>query len=269
MIDAPGEVSGRTVEPSARSSVGCWLAPPVWPPLLVNCPFACASSWLLARSGEEGCRLSPATFTTKPGRDTSVVVGVQFVVAQTDVTVIRPKPRIACVPLALLCEMMAMPPRKPIAATGVRIAAPRNASRHPRRRASPLCPTKGRAPPSWWRDVNEAVNHQRRVGADVERRLVDEQDLDAAARGGLDLLVLDNLGPDLDHASGGAGRRPRGGRVDRAGRADRIGAGRGRERENRAEREDGEQQRKRSCPAHYECPKSQKRKVGPAATMKS
>ena len=35
-----------------------------------------------------------------------------------------PKPRIARVPLAELCEMMAMPPRKPIAATGVRIAAP-------------------------------------------------------------------------------------------------------------------------------------------------
>src|ERR1700721_119481 len=81
-------------------------------------------SWLLARPGEEGGRLSPATVPPKPGRDTSVVVDVQFVPAQSDVTDMWPKPRIACVPLAPLCEMIAMPPRKPIAATGVRIVAP-------------------------------------------------------------------------------------------------------------------------------------------------
>src|ERR1700722_10032754 len=81
-------------------------------------------SSLLARPGEEGCLLSPATVTRKPGRDTSVVAGAQFVPAQSDVTDMWPKPRIACVPLAPLCEMRAMPPRKPIAATGVRIVAP-------------------------------------------------------------------------------------------------------------------------------------------------
>ena len=68
--------------------------------------------------------MSPATVTRKPGRDTSVVAGAQFVPAQSDVTDMWPKPRIACVPLAPLCEMRAMPPRKPIAATGVRIVAP-------------------------------------------------------------------------------------------------------------------------------------------------
>ena len=76
--------------------------------------------------------------------------------------------------------------------------------------------------------VNEAINHQCRVGADVERRLVDEQHLDAAGRGGLDLLVRDDLRPDLDHSSGRSGRRARGGSVDRASRADSIGVGPGR-----------------------------------------
>jgi hypothetical protein len=98
--------------------------------------------------------------------------------------------------------------------------------------------------------VNEAVDHKRRVGADIEGRLVDEQHLDAAGRGGLNLLILYHLGPDLDHSRGAAERRARGGRVDRAGRADGIGAGGGRQRENRAKRNGGEQQRKRLCAAH-------------------
>jgi len=75
---------------------------------------------------------------------------------------------------------------------------------------------------------DETVNHQRRVGADVERRLIDEQHLDAAGPGGLDLLVRDDLRPDLDHSSGRSGRRPRGSCVDRAGGADSVGVGPGR-----------------------------------------
>ena len=54
------------------------------------------------------------------------------------VTDMRPNPRIACVPLAPLWEMMAMPPRKPIAATGVTgsvtcaamVSVPANSRRH-------------------------------------------------------------------------------------------------------------------------------------------
>ena len=92
------------------------------------------------------------------------------------------------------------------------------------------------------RIVDEAIDDQRRVGADVEGRLVDEQHLHAAGRGGLDLLVLDDLRPDLDDAGRrSGGRRAGGGRVDGARRADRVGAGRGGYRENRAERGGGEQ----------------------------
>ena len=57
--------------------------------------------------------------------------------------------------------------------------------------------------------VDEAVNHERRVGADVQGRLVDEQNLDAAGRGGLDLLVRDHLRPDLDHSRGRRATCPR------------------------------------------------------------
>ena len=112
-VIAPSQIIRRLL--ACASLLALWL---------VNEAFACAISWLLARPGEEGSRLNPATVTPKPGRDTSVVVGVQLAAAQSDVTDMWPKPRIACVPLAALWEMMAMPPRKPIAATGVRIVAP-------------------------------------------------------------------------------------------------------------------------------------------------
>jgi hypothetical protein len=56
---------------------------------------------------------------------------------------------------------------------------------------------------------NEAVDQQRRVGADIEGRLVDEQHLHAAGPGGLDLLV-----PPSARS-----------RVDLAGRSDTIAFG--------------------------------------------
>ena len=47
------------------------------------------------------------------------------------------------------------------------------------------------------------------LASELHSRLVDEQHLDAAGRGGLDLLVLDDRRPDLDHARGSPGRRVR------------------------------------------------------------
>ena len=74
----------------------------------------------------------------------------------------------------------AMTPTVRLSLNCCRSSPPRNASRRPRRRASPLCPTKGRAPPSWWRGCKRSGQSP---GADVEGRLVDEQHLDAAGRG--------------------------------------------------------------------------------------
>ena len=71
-----------------------------------------------------------------------------------------------------------------------------------------LAQRKSELPPSRGGIVDEAVDHQRRVGADIQRRLVDEQDLHAAGRGGLDLLVLDHLRPDLDHSGAPPGSVP-------------------------------------------------------------
>jgi hypothetical protein len=62
------------------------------------------------------------------------------------------------------------------------------------------------------------------VGAYVERRLVDEQNLDATALGGLDLLILQNLLADLDDPQAASRRRSGGPDIRRARGADLIGA---------------------------------------------